>query len=76
MLHDGIAGEWTPPRTRSIPVLFPDTALPRLADELPMASLIEQMAGDRHATPQGLAATRRYIQLTGLKGGHCHATDR
>lgn len=76
LLHDWIAGDWTPPRTRSIPVLFPETALPRLADDLPMASLIQHMAGDRHATPQGLAATRRYIQLTGLRGGHCHATDR
>lgn len=76
LLHDWIAGDWQAPKTRSVPVLFPEVELPRPERELSIAELIEQMAGDRHATPLGLAATRRYIQLTGLKGGHCHAIDR
>lgn len=76
LLHDWIAGDWQTPKTLAIPVLFPDTELPPLANDLPITHLIGEMAGDRHATPHGLAATRRYIQLTGLKGGHCHAADR
>lgn len=71
LLHDWIAGDWTPPKQRPLPVAFPDMALPPLVEEMSMTRLIEQMAGDRHATPAGLAATRRYLQLTGLKGGHC-----
>lgn len=71
LLHDWIAGDWTPPKRRPLPVTFPDMALPSLAEDLPMDQLIEHLAADRHATPAGLAATRRYLQLTGLKGGHC-----
>ncbi|MHA6194097.1 iron-containing redox enzyme family protein [Pseudomonas wadenswilerensis] len=71
LLHDWIAGDWTPPKHRPLPPVFPDMALPPLAEDIPVTRLIEQMAGDRHATPAGLAATRRYLQLTGLKGGHC-----
>lgn len=71
LLHDWIAGEWTPPRHRPQPASVAEATLPSLPADLPIARLIEHMAGDRHATAQGLAATRRYLQSTGLKGGHC-----
>ena len=76
LLHDWIAGGWQPPRRRARPLALVEPTLPTLALGLPVEQLIEQLAADRHATPQGLAATQRYRELTGLKGGHCHATDR
>ncbi|WP_205300374.1 hypothetical protein [Pantoea sp. Ap-967] len=37
-----------------------------------ISALIGAMAGNRHATPQGLRATRAYIQATGLLQGGLH----
>jgi hypothetical protein len=71
LLHDWIAADWTGSKRRPTPLAFAEAALPVLAGDLPMERLIEQMAGDRHATPAGLAATRHYVHRTGLKGGHC-----
>lgn len=76
LLHDWIAGNWQPPRRRSRPLPVVEPPLPLLAPDLSISQLVGQLAGDHHATPQGLAATQRYRDLTGLKGGHCHATDR
>jgi len=76
LLHDWIAGDWQAPKSRVRPATFAAQTLPALPDDLPLEQVIDALAADRHATPHGLAATRRYLQLTGLKGGHSHATDR
>lgn len=76
LLHDWIAGDWQAPRRRSRPLAVVEPALPVIAPDVPLTQLIGQLAGDHHATLQGLAATQRYRELTGLKGGHRHATDR
>lgn len=68
--HDWIADTWTPAIRRVPPGSW---GLPEAHDEPhgessdePPAALIERMAGNRHATPEGLAATRAYIRTTGL----------
>lgn len=73
--HDWIAGTWQGAGTRRVPPGQWEHAL-QLADETPlspqtadMVALIEAMAGNRHATPAGLHATRAFIQATGLKHG-------
>ncbi|MDD2137691.1 iron-containing redox enzyme family protein [Pseudomonas kurunegalensis] len=73
--HDWIAGTWQGAETRRVPPGQWEQAL-QLADETSlapqsadMAALIEAMAGNRHATPEGLHATRAYIQATGLMHG-------
>lgn len=67
--HDWIAQSWEGDCVRRVlpgswqPDLEPDdTAL----DQAPVQALIERMAGNRHASPEGLRATRAYIQVTGL----------
>lgn len=76
LLHDWIAGDWQPATSRPQPTHLAPQTLPALPDDLPLDQVIEALVADRHATPYGLAATRRYLQLTGLKGGPGHATDR
>ncbi|WP_095157670.1 iron-containing redox enzyme family protein [Pseudomonas sp. Irchel 3E13] len=76
LLHDWIAGDWQPQKRRHRPVALAEPLLPALPDGLSVTQLIDAMGKDRHASPRGLAATQRYVQLTGLKGGHSHATDR
>ncbi|WP_408980905.1 iron-containing redox enzyme family protein [Pseudomonas sp. B21-009] len=78
LLHDWIALSWQPRRPRHGPakaeVSMHDealvSALERELHDLPpqarIAYLISEMAGARHALPQGLAATRKYAQMTGL----------
>ena len=73
--HDWIAGDWQGAEIRRVLPGQWEHAL-QLADETPlappaadMAALIEAMAGNRHATPQGLQATRAFIQATGLMQG-------
>ncbi|KAF0256034.1 iron-containing redox enzyme family protein [Pseudomonas putida] len=73
--HDWIAGDWQGAEIRRVPPGQWEHAL-QLADETPLAppaadiaALIEAMAGNRHATPQGLHATRAFIQATGLMQG-------
>lgn len=68
--HDWIADTWHPVIRRLPPGSW---GLPEGHDEPhgessgePPAALIERMAGNRHATPEGLAATRAYIRTTGL----------
>ena len=68
--HDWIADDWHPPIRRVAPGSW---GLPGAQEEqsesLPgedIASLIKRMAGNRHATPDGLLATRAYIRTTGL----------
>ncbi|MNJ12701.1 hypothetical protein D3C77_68960 [compost metagenome] len=79
LLHDWIAVSWQPRRPRHGPVkaevpMHDDAvlnALERELHDLPpearIAYLISEMAGARHALPQGLAATRKYAQMTGLE---------
>lgn len=79
LLHDWIAVSWQPRRPRYGPakaeVSVHDEALVNglerelhdLPPEARIAYLISEMAGARHALPQGLAATRKYAQMTGLK---------
>ncbi|MFJ4452889.1 iron-containing redox enzyme family protein [Pseudomonas sp. NPDC089392] len=68
--HDWIADDWRPTIRRAAPGSWqmpeaqgePAASLP---DETP-ATLIKCMAGNRHATPDGLLATRAYMRITGL----------
>lgn len=73
--HDWIAGNWQDAGMRRVPPGQWEQAL-QLEEEAPgeapaadMTALIEAMAGNRHATPQGLRATRAFIQATGLMQG-------
>lgn len=73
--HDWIAGTWQGAGVRRVAPGQWECAL-QLEDEAPceaqaadMAALIEAMAGNRHSTPQGLRATRAFIQATGLMHG-------
>lgn len=67
--HDWIAQGWEGPSVRRVP---PGSWQPEIeADELslghaPVHELIERMAGNGHASPDGLRATRAYIRATGL----------
>ncbi|CAM3599764.1 hypothetical protein CCOS865_04168 [Pseudomonas reidholzensis] len=76
--HDWIAGEWQAPKPRRV---FPgswDANLAEAAQALQVApqtaveALIERMAGNRHALPEGLLATRAYAQATGLLQAGVH----
>lgn len=68
--HDWIADDWQAPIRRVVPGCW---GLPEATEEPPgttqpepPAALIERMAGNRHATPDGLSATRAFIHATGL----------
>ncbi|MBS5847223.1 MAG: iron-containing redox enzyme family protein, partial [Pseudomonas putida] len=68
--HDWIADTWRPTIRRVAPGSWglpesPGESQGEMPSEAP-AALIGQMAGNRHATPEGLAATRAYIRTTGL----------
>ncbi|MBB3270007.1 hypothetical protein FHW75_001141 [Pseudomonas sp. OG7] len=76
--HDWIAGSWQGTGIRRVPPGQWEHAL-QLDDKVPIASqvpdipaLIDAMAGNRHATPQGLHATHAFIQATGLMNGGLH----
>ena len=76
--HDWIVGTWQGASMRRVPPGQWEHAL-QLDDEpmiaphaAAMPALIEAMAGNRHATPQGLLATRAFIQATGLMQGGLH----
>lgn len=67
--HDWIANGWEAPRqprvapgSWQLDVEPDDTGIERT----PVSVLIERMAGNGHALPEGLRATRAYIQATGL----------
>ncbi|MGJ7550688.1 iron-containing redox enzyme family protein [Pseudomonas alloputida] len=67
--HDWIAADWQPSLRRVAPGSWlPDMPVPteRIAQEQDIDSLIADMAGNRHAQPQGLSATRAYLRVTGL----------
>jgi hypothetical protein len=75
--YDWIAGDWQGPRPRRlIPGSWEteSSVQPLVADPAPEAIdvLIERMAGNRHALPEGLLATQAYIRATGLtqEGAH------
>lgn len=76
LLHDWIAADWQPPKRRVVATAAAGPVLPMLAPDMPLAQVIEHLAADRHASPTGLAATRRYRELTGLTGGQNHASER
>ncbi|MDF0732224.1 iron-containing redox enzyme family protein [Pseudomonas entomophila] len=76
--HDWIAAEWQGPAPSRV---LPGSWEAGLALDLPasvddactdIAGLIDPMAGNRHASPQGLWATRAYLRATGLSQGDCH----
>ncbi|WP_313457345.1 iron-containing redox enzyme family protein [Pseudomonas sp.] len=69
--HDWIAADWQAPVRRVLPGAWEgELALevPRLqsAGDPDVGDLIERMLGNRHATPDGLLATRNYLLATGL----------
>ncbi|MBH3428917.1 iron-containing redox enzyme family protein [Pseudomonas alkylphenolica] len=71
LLHDWIAADWQPahrPRRAAHAVAGVD-ADESLGQAVPLEQLITCMEGAQHALPHGLAATRRYRQITGLSGG-------
>lgn len=75
--YDWIAGDWQGPKPRRLipgsweaeSSVQPSAADPALE---PIDVLIERMAGNRHALPEGLLATQAYIRATGLtqEGAH------
>ncbi|MNJ31020.1 hypothetical protein D3C77_256400 [compost metagenome] len=75
LLHDWIAADWQAPaaaKARHCPT--PEAVAQQPAVPVPSAidTLIGKMAGAAHALPEGLAATRAYIRLTGLGQGSAH----
>jgi hypothetical protein len=69
--HDWICGDWqAPPCRRLPPGKWEDQTQPpapsRQRTSNDLETLIEQMAGNRHALPQGLLATQAYARMTGL----------
>lgn len=69
--HDWIAADWQAPLRRVQPGSWePQSGMDTPPEPLPVdqniASLIERMLGNRHASPDGLLATRAYIHATGL----------
>ncbi|WP_447869074.1 iron-containing redox enzyme family protein [Pseudomonas putida] len=69
--HDWIADDWRPSIRRVAPGSW---GLPEVHEEIPddalnvaPEALIQRMAGNRHATPDGLSATRAYMRVTGLR---------
>lgn len=72
--HDWIAGTWQGAGTRRVPPGQWENALPMEEPTLDAqgedtAAMINAMAANRHSTPQGLRATRAFIQTTGLMPG-------
>lgn len=73
--HDWIAGSWQGAGPRRVPpgqweqALALQAEAPGRAQASEIATLIEAMAGNRHAEPTGLRATRDYIAATGLFQG-------
>ncbi|MFJ4067236.1 iron-containing redox enzyme family protein [Pseudomonas sp. NPDC089996] len=69
--HDWIAADWQVPIRRVLPGSW-QTAQPPVAAHadddgaLSIDALITSMAGNRHALPAGLQATRAYLRATGL----------
>ncbi|MBK4993270.1 iron-containing redox enzyme family protein [Pseudomonas sp. S37] len=76
--HDWIAGSWQGAGMRRVPPgqwehglqLDDDVSSTSKVSDIP--ALIDAMAGNRHATPEGLHATRAFIQATGLMHGGLH----
>ncbi|MNO45997.1 hypothetical protein D3C76_362770 [compost metagenome] len=69
--HDWIAGAWEGPKRRVPPGQWEAGLELAAAPPNPLAaesvdSLIERMAANKHALPEGLQATRAYIHATGL----------
>ncbi|WP_144180400.1 MULTISPECIES: iron-containing redox enzyme family protein [unclassified Pseudomonas] len=69
--HDWIADDWQPSIRRVSPGSW---GLPEEPEDIPNdalnvapKALIQRMAGNRHATPDGLCATRAYMRVTGLR---------
>ncbi|MFB4394701.1 MULTISPECIES: iron-containing redox enzyme family protein [unclassified Pseudomonas] len=72
--HDWIAGTWQGAGTRRVlpgqwENALPMEPVPVDTQATDIAAMIEAMAGNRHSTPQGLRATRAFIQATGLMPG-------
>ncbi|WP_286919251.1 iron-containing redox enzyme family protein [Pseudomonas sp. UBA6753] len=69
--HDWIAAGWQSRGRRVLPGSWEvqvqsDDALATAAPDADIETLIDTMSGNRHATPEGLLATRRYMRATGL----------
>ncbi|MNM43448.1 hypothetical protein D3C81_543280 [compost metagenome] len=75
--HDWIADDWQANHRRVMPGSW-DINLP--PDDSPIASqgaepldaLVQRMAGNRHASPEGLLATQAFVNATGLVQEGCH----
>ncbi|PVZ40931.1 iron-containing redox enzyme family protein [Pseudomonas sp. CC120222-01a] len=67
--HDWIAADWQQPIRPVLPGSWQAAPMPGYegeASEACMDTLITRMAGNRHALPEGLQATRAYLRATGL----------
>jgi len=75
--HDWIADSWQASTRRVMPGSW-DTGL--AGESLPdfnqqtasLDTLVERMAGNRHALPEGLLATQAFVRATGLAQEGCH----
>lgn len=74
--HDWIAGDWQGARIRRVQpgqwenqLAFEPQADAQAQPLLDVGRLISAMAGNRHAEPDGLRATRAYVRATGLAQG-------
>ncbi|MNH17755.1 hypothetical protein D3C79_774400 [compost metagenome] len=74
--HDWIADDWQAPIRRVMPGSWDINVS---ADDRPMVSqrpetveaLVQRMAGNRHASPEGLLATQAFVNATGLVQEGC-----
>ncbi|MBV4491547.1 iron-containing redox enzyme family protein [Pseudomonas oryzicola] len=69
--HDWIAAGWQAAGARVMPgswevSMQQHDALAHTAPQTDIQTLIDSMAGNRHATPEGLLATQGYLRATGL----------
>ncbi|MGE8478766.1 MAG: iron-containing redox enzyme family protein [Pseudomonas shirazensis] len=77
--YDWISADWQGPRIRRVAPGSWETGLQLDAPSsmqkpstAPLETLIARMAGNRHALPAGLEATRAYIRATGLTQENAH----
>ncbi|HDS1816286.1 TPA: iron-containing redox enzyme family protein [Pseudomonas putida] len=75
--HDWIADDWQANPRRVMPGSW-DVNVPAAESAIashtaePLDALVQRMAGNRHASPEGLLATQAFVNATGLVQERCH----